>query len=242
MKKHGLMSLALCLAGAAQAQAQAQSQSQSQDLPLSVTVGAKAWSTQWTTFSYAPTGGGSRVLTQVVAKDKVVLLPVLSVRYKDFVGSISGYQSTRHQFSDGSSNSRAEFDANAGYLVLPGMAVTLGYKKVSQKGDYIYKPAGPVVGLSGAAPLGGALSLYGAFGLGRMKTAGSTDPRIVQFKADYRLSELGLAYNMAVGNMPKALAFTAGYRMQVLSSKDALGSQDGRDLTQGFTFGLVTTF
>ena len=236
MNKHGLMTLTLCLAGAAQAQ------SQSQDLPLSVSVGAKAWSTQWTTFSYAPTGGGSRVLTQVAAKDKVVLLPVLSVRYQDFVGSISGYQSTRHQLSDGSSNTRAEFDANVGYLVLPGVALTLGYKKVSQKGDFSYTPAGPVAGLSGAAPLGGAFSLYGAFGWGRMKTPSSTDPRIVQFDADYRLSEVGLAYNMAVGRLPKALAFTAGYRMQVLTSKDALGSQDGRDLTQGFTFGLVATF
>ena len=78
--------------------------------------------------------------------------------------------------------------------------------------------------------------------MGRLKTPTSTDPRIVQFDADYRLTEVGLAYNAALGGMPRALALTAGYRMQVLTSKNALGSQDGRDLTQGFTVGVVVTF
>jgi len=213
---------------------------QAQDTGLGVAVGVKAWSTQWTTFSYATDGAGDQVLTQVAAKDKVVLVPLLSVRWRDFVASLSGYRPTDYRFLDGSTNSRKEFDANVGYFVTPGVAVTLGYKRVGQKGATDnYELGGPVIGLSATAPISGPLALYGAFGLGRLK---DTSASTVKFDADYRLSEVGLAYNIGLDNLPKSLSFTLGYRTQVLSSKEALGSQDGRDLTQGLTIGLVATF
>jgi opacity protein-like surface antigen len=229
---------ALGLAGSAQAQ----------DAKFSISVGAKAWSTQWTTFGYysaLPGATTADVVTQVPAKDKVVLLPLLSVRYRDLVAAITAYQSTDHDLSDGTRNARSEFDASLGYFVLPGVAVTLGYKKVSQRdlaGQYRYEPAGPVLGLNATAPVGGAFSVYGGLGLGKLKTSSSNDPRDVQFKADYRLTEVGLAYTLGTERVVKALSFTAGYRTQVLSSKEALGSQDGRDLTQGLTLGLIATF
>jgi hypothetical protein len=221
--------LALGLAGWVQAQ------------ELSVSVGAKAWRTQWTTFGYDINDNNQTVLIQVAAKDKTVLIPLLSARYGDFVGSISGYRPTDYSFVDGSGgNTRKELDANVGYFVMPGLALTLGYKKVGQRaGSDNYELGGLVAGLSATAPLGPSIGLYGSFGIGRMKDTGAST---VKFDADYRLSEVGLAYSLPMDGRPKALSFTVGYRTQVLSSKEALGAQDGRDLTQGLTFGLVATF
>lgn len=236
MGKHRLVALALGLAGAAQAQ----------DSTFGVSLGLKAWNTEWTTFGNDTNDAGDPVITQVPARDKVVVLPLLSLRYGDFMASFSGYLPTEHRFLDGSSNVRKEFDAHAGYFVLPGLAVTLGYKQLAQTGDFVYRPRGPVLGLSATAPLAGGFTLYGAFGVGWLKTPAPRDKRDVEFDADYRLTELGLAYNLPVDRFAKALTFTLGYRTQVLSSKDALqtdgGRQDARDLTQGLTVGLVASF
>jgi hypothetical protein len=138
---------------------------------------------------------------------------------------------------------------NFGYAVTPGVTVTLGYKKLTQigrdpGGDYLYRPAGPVVGVSAYAPLGGLLSLYGSLGLGHMKTPGDDRPedRKVKFEADYRLAELGLAYTPNAEGFLGRWTFTGGYRIQVLDSEDALDALDGRDTTQGFTLGAVATF
>lgn len=230
MKNNGLVMLALCCAGVVQAQ----------ESGLSVSAGVKVWNTEWTTFGYDTNGAGEQVITQVPAKDKVIFVPLLSLRYRDFLASISGYRPTDYEFVGGGSNSRKELDVNLGYFVLPGVAVSLGYKKVGQKGDSDnYELAGLVAGLSATAALGNSFSLYGSLGLGRMKdTAAST----VKFDADYRLTEVGLAYSLATDRLAKALTFTVGYRTQVLSSKEALGAQDGRDLTQGLTLGFVATF
>lgn len=232
MKQHAtvIATLAFGLAGAAQAQ----------EADFGLSVGLKAWNTQWTTFSYDTNGGGQQVVTQVPAKDKTVLIPQLSARYRSVVASVSRYQPTDHDFVAGGSNRRKELDVNVGYLVTPAVAVTLGYKKVGQSdGTDNYELAGAVLGASATAPLGGGFALYGSFGFGRMKdTAAST----VKFDADYRLTELGLAYNLPLDRWLKALTFTAGWRTQVLSSKEALGEQDGRDLTQGLAFAVLASF
>jgi hypothetical protein len=233
MNKNWSVVLALCGAGLAQAQ----------ESGLSVSVGARAWYTEWTTFSYFAPQNVNLALTQVSATNKLVLVPVVSVRYGDFVGSFSAVPSTRFSFADGGSGTRREFDANVGYALMPGLAVTLGYKKVSQRdGASRYEPGGPVAGLSANAQLDGPFSVYGALGLGRLKTPTSDDPNVVQFKADYRLTELGLAYGLNADRPLRRWTFTTGYRIQVMSSKEAFGSQDGRDTTQGFTFGAVATF
>ena len=139
----------------------------------------------------------------------------------------------------GSTNRRNEFDLNVGWLFAPGVAATVGYKRVGQKaGDFDYQLGGPTIGLSATAPLQGAFSLYGTLGLGRMKKAAGN----VDFDADYQLSEVGLAYNLGLSGIPRGLTFTLGYRIQVLNSKDALPGQDARDLTQGFAFGLLAVF
>ena len=209
-----------------------------QESPLGISVGLKAWSTQWTTWGYADVVGGGRVITEALTNDKTVLVPMLSVRWRDFIGSVSAIGSTTYSYPDGDTVSRKEHDVNLGYFIAPGVAATLGYKSLAQwAGPNNFKLAGPTVGLSANAPLSGAFSLYGALGLGRMKPKGNVD-----LDADYQLSEVGAAYNVAMGGIPKSLTFTVGYRTQVLKSKEALPGQDARDLTQGFTFGLVAAF
>jgi hypothetical protein len=230
MTKNLLLAFVLCFAGMAQAQ----------ESNLSVSVGVRAWNTQWDTFTYRVIGVGNQVVIQAPADEKLVLVPLMSVRYGDFVGSLSMYPSTDHRFFDGEVRTRKEFDVNLGYYVSPGVAVTLGYKKLEQKGSNdTYELSGPVAGVNGTAPLGGDFALYGAFGFGSMK---STSASTVKFDADYRLSELGVAYTLATPSISKALTFTLGYRTQVISSKDAAVGQDGRDLTQGLTLGVIATF
>lgn len=229
MKKTVLAAAALLASGLTHAQSAGPS----------VSVGLRAWQAQWDTFSYTLDQNGDSVVIQVPAKDKLVLLPVLSVRWRDFTGSLSLYPSTEHEMLGGRRDQRKEFDVNVGYAVTPGVALTLGYKKVEQRGSLLYALDGPVAGISGTAPLGQGWSLYGSLGMGWMKSTGSSD---VKFDADYRLSEVGAAYTIPAGTFIKAVTLTAGYRTQVLTSKDALPGQDGRDLTQGFTFGAIATF
>lgn len=152
-----------------------------------------------------------------------------------------------HHFNDGSSNRRQETDFNFAWLVTPGLALSAGYKRISQVEAYRYRPAGPVLGASASAPLTGTLALYGNLGLGRLKTPGQgADGQEVVFDADYQLTEVGLSWALPVDRFVSALNLTVGYRMQVLVSKQAgsgaqLGS-DARDLTQGFVLGLTTRF
>jgi hypothetical protein len=222
-----LAALGLCIAGAAHAQAS----------NLDVSVGLKAWATQWTTWGY---DANNTAITQVPAKDKIVLIPQLSARYGDFVGSMSGFQPTTFELEDGSRNKRKEFDANLGWLFTQGVAGTIGYKRTGQSADGSnYDVHGPTIGLSATAPIRNGFSLYGNFGYGRLKSASGSN---VKFDADYQLSELGLAYGMGLGGVPRAITFTLGYRIQVLTSKEALGSQDARDLTQGITLGPLAVF
>lgn len=215
-----------------------------QDNGLSVSVGARAWYMEWTTFSYVVDENGDNVaLSQVSANEKFVLVPLLSLRYGRFLASASMVPSTRFHFVDGGSGERREWDLNLGYAVLPGLNLSLGYKSVSQRdGDVRYEPAGPVFGISGSAPLSGGFSLYGSFGAGRLKTPQSGGDDVVKFKTSYRLTELGVAYALAGAQVWPRWTLTAGYRIQVMSSKEAFGSQDGRDTTQGLSFGAVASF
>lgn len=231
MTKNWLIALVLCFAGIAQAQ----------ESNLSVTLGVRAWNAQWDTFSYQDTGGGNFVITQTPADEKFVLVPLLSVRYGAFVGHLSMYPSTDHHFINaGGSGTRKELDVNVGYFVAPGVVATLGYKRIerSDSGNR-FSLNGPVAGVSLTASLGGDFALYGNVVLGRLKTRSGD---LIQFDVDYRLSEVGVAYAVTPPSIAKALTFTVGYRSQVLSAKDAVQGQDGRDLTQGLTLGVLATF
>lgn len=218
-------------------------QTLAQDSDVSVSVGVRAWSTQWTTFDYITDPNNPKVnlgLNQSTASNKLVLMPSVSVRYGDFSGSVSAMPSTGFSFVTDSSAARQEFDINLGYDLLPGLRPTLGYKKVSQSGNAgRYRPSGPVVGVGANAPLADTWSLYGSLGIGWLKTPAGDE---INFKTDYRLTEVGLAYTLGGTQIPRRWVFTAGYRSQVMGSKNAFQAQDGRDTTQGFTLGVIATF
>jgi hypothetical protein len=228
--------LALCSAHTALAQ----------DAGVTVTVGARAWYTEWTTFGYVGDPGAESTLTEVSANEQLAVIPVLSVRYGKFMGSVSGTPSTNFSFNDGTKGEREEFDIHVGYFVMRGVALTLGYKKVQQSsGTLRYRPSGPVIGVNASAPIQGAWSLYGNLSVGLLETPAGDE---VDFTAAYRLTEVGLAYTLDGKRQPKHWTFTAGYRMQVMNSKDAIiiaqtdTAQDGLDTTQGFTLGVIATF
>jgi hypothetical protein len=214
---------------------------------LSVSLGARAWYTEWTTFSYFVDEhtGENVALTQVSADDELAIIPLVSARYRNFMGSITAIPSTEFSFSDGSTGKREEFDATVGYFVMPGVALTLGYKKVQQSGNAgRYRPSGPMIGIAANAPLRGAWSVYGNLGLGRLKTPSGDK---IDFEMKYRITELGLAYSLNGERLPRQWTLTAGYRMQVMNSIDGFVTeagvtQDGLDTTQGFTLGLLATF
>ncbi len=224
-----------------------------QDGGLTIAVGLKAWYADWTTWFVEQDRDNVDFLTQEPAKAKLISVPQLSVRYKDFVASVSTAVKSKHEFPSPVGTSRferTELDVNFGYYVTPGLAATVGYKRFTQTGAItgveIYEVAGPTIGLSGSASLAGAFSMYGALGLGQLKLTGTSD-----LSARYSLSEVGLAYGMPVGRLLKAVSLTAGYRMQVITARgvvltDSVGQnpvkQDARDLTQGFTFGIVGVF
>ncbi|HKU13576.1 MAG TPA: hypothetical protein VJQ52_04220 [Steroidobacteraceae bacterium] len=232
MNRKWLILFALCSTGTALA---------AEEPGVVISVGARAWYTQWTTFSYFVDEATQQnlALTQVSADDKLAVMPLVSVRYDKWLASASALPSTDFTFPNGK-GTREELDVNVGYFVVPSLAVTLGYKHVSQSdGPNRYRPAGPVLGLSANAPLAGLWSMYGSLGAGWLKTPGGD---AIDFEADYRLAELGLAYALDGNSMPRRWTFTGGYRIQVVSSHDAFDSQDGRDTTQGFTLGVMASF
>lgn len=218
---------------------------QAQESPFSVTLGVRAWYTQWDTFSYRPDGVpvDQQVIVQSPAKSRFVLIPVLSMRYGDFVSTLSVFPSTTYDFvlEDEVDGKRKEFDINVGYYIAPGVALTLGYKQFEQSNaetGFRYRLTGPVIGANATAPLGNNFALYASFALGRLKPTSSD----VDLDADYKLGEVGVVYSLATPGVTKAVSFTAGYRTQVLNSKEAKAGQDARDLTDGVTLGVLVTF
>ncbi len=206
---------------------------------FSVGAGLRLWQMDWTTFSYAPSGGGE-VLTQSLARSQSVWIPIVSARYGNWLASVSGYGSTDFSFLSGERGSRSEFDLNVGWYPLPTLALTVGTKRVVQRGSSgSYEPRGLVFGLSASAPLGAALSMYGNLGAGSFSTPAGNP---IDFDAVYRLTEVGLGYAMGPVPLVQSMTLTAGWRMQTLRSKRALGDQDGRDITEGLTLGVLVRF
>lgn len=215
---------------------------QAQDDGLRVSVGARVWVAQWTTFSY--TGGNPNNIIQSPAETSTVLMPVVSLRWRDWVASASWMPEKTVRFADGDSGNRSERDVNVGYTVMPGLTLTAGWKRIEQSNankTVRYTPRGLVLGASATAPLSGELALYGSLGFGNFNTPAGI-PGQVEFKSSYRVTEVGLAHGWATNGWPRRWVATAGYRTQVLNSRDALPGKNGLDTTQGFTVGVLAQF
>jgi len=109
-------------------------------------VGLKLWRNEWTI-----PGFGSHQAPEYHSGAELVMIPVLSARYKNWMVSGSYFPKTDYSFnSSGTVNfnqptfpgvqidsarvngERSEFDINVGYYVLPSLIVTLGYKNIDR--------------------------------------------------------------------------------------------------------------
>jgi hypothetical protein len=256
-------------AGLGHLSAQAQQAQQATDAALwpedlTVVLGAKMWSHHWTSWSVSNAAynlASRQLIVPQESSDSVALIPQLTVLYKDVTASMSAMASTKYkmkeQWASGSTDStRSEFDLNAGYVLTPGLTASVGYKKLNQNFGGKFSWAGPTVGLSGSAPLGHGLSVYGALGLGALnaKLPNADAAGQTSLKAGYVLSEAGLAYALQDWHPPlaRSLVFTAGYRSQTMTTRNytlldtnlpnKTSKQDVRDATQGLTLSAVLAF
>jgi hypothetical protein len=225
-----------------------------------LTGGVKLWATSWESWIVVPTvfNKASRDVVETInSSTELAAIPQASVRYGNWLASASGLISTGYTFkpSWGSSlaASRYEIDGNVGYYVLPGLALTAGYKQIDQKFGGTYKWRGPTAGLSGTGGLGHGFSVYGAVGVGFMKGdlpfadgAGRT-----RLNASYFLGEAGIAYSFGnIGWLTRSLNVTLGYRSQTLTTKGydladtntspaTISRQDVHDTTHGATLSVI---
>jgi hypothetical protein len=196
-------------------------------------LGAKLWPNEWTSWDPVSTGHNTiRVVESIASNTHLAVIPQASVRYGNWLAAASYFANTDYSLGgrvdpatgtlSALTAARKEIDGNVGYYVLPGMALTLGYKQIEQNfGSNRYKWTGPTAGVAASAPLQGRLALYGTFAYGRLKLNASTpdDAGNDRFNADYLLGELGLSYNVSTPLQHLAFSLTAGYRAQIVSTR-----------------------
>jgi hypothetical protein len=239
---------------------------------LQMTVGAKVWANEWTSWTPIPGGGnaGVQVIESVAADTHVVAIPQASLRYENWLAAGSYFAKTNYSLG-GAVNagsglleslelSRREFDGNVGYYFFPSVAVTAGYKQIEQDfGIDHYQWTGPTVGLSGSAPINGSLGLYGTFAYGRltMKASATDVAKRDTYNADYLLGEFGASYGVATHAQRLSFTATLGYRVQIVSTRrydlstgltdvstgiPAFTSVDVHDITQGPALSILARF
>jgi hypothetical protein len=200
---------------------------------LQFTVGAKTWANEWTSWEPVGTGHNTiRVLESIAADTHWAVIPQASLRYQNWLVSASYFANTDYSLGGSIEPStgqltalkaaRKEVDGNVGYYLLPSLALTLGYKQITQNfGTNSYEWKGPTVGVAGGASLHGALALYDTFAYGRLRLTASApdDAGGNHFNADYILGELGLSYGINTPLSHLSFSVTAGYRAQFVGTR-----------------------
>lgn len=178
-----------------------------------------------------------------------------------------------HPLSPNGNIARREADASIGYVLSPNVVASIIYKwgKVSQGASIaaanLAGPAGAYqlngfgAGLTFSAPLSFGsdagkpprLRAYGSFAL----AAGHAQLTGVRYGIDYRISEIGLLYNLGSVGQAGTLTAKIGYRSQIVNEKgldegtysivppyNQIANQktDYRSTTDGFILGLTVTF
>jgi hypothetical protein len=274
-----LILLLALLAAAGPSVAEEQSTPIGKDVTLA--IGIKFWLHSWqsangsawsTVNNYSE---GTNVRTYV-SDANVAFIPSISLKIKDFfistsylgapeytfpeytdvfVSSVSGTQ-TAYTKTHKTTATRSESDTNIGWYVTPNLALTLGYKIVTQEitdkmscaplvcGTVVDKPTykGPTIGFIGSVPVGEGFGLYGnlAFGKLDMKYEGGT----TSYDTDYISTELGIGYK----GQGIPISFTLGYRFQSIEQKlpsyniGGAGTPISPDVTKGLTIGMNFIF
>jgi hypothetical protein len=229
-------------------------------------IGLKVWEAEWQTpFTSAP-GEGVHITT-MTSKAQAVIIPSLSMRFKDVFISAGYFNTTKFDFQKSTavvnfgppagftldtttvSAKRTEQDANIGYFIFRSVALTAGYKQISQKYHTIdsspglqdlvldseTKYTGPTFGLVASAPIGrGGFGLYDNFSYGQLKAQFVGDSQTDN--ATYISSELGFTYKAGVALL------SAGYKYQALDTTSHDSKLIAPDVTKGFIFGFNLVF
>lgn len=241
---------------------------------LNVFVGIRTWANRWdvpaTTTLIDPQTSLLRTKTRTELSDtKITTMPVLAIRYKDWLGSLTYFADTSYSTNNVLTKKvkRSEYDINLGYYILPSLLISLGYKhaefdRAADTPDSGYKIDGLLLGATATAPLSAKWSVYGnlAFGIARERTDAPLPNGDRNFDGEYRLSEVGLAYRFFQGaetGLVRSASLSIGYRAQnftvesfpeFISSPAAPGTpiavfkDDVSSDTSGFVLSLVASF
>jgi hypothetical protein len=230
-----------------------------------VTVAYKAWFNSWqSTYSTFPPQQAAN-LQSVTSSQTLAQIPAATVQFGSIFLTGGYFFSEKYAFPSftdvlnvggtpyvatiKSTATRTELDASIGFSFSRSLALTAGYKRVTQNyhtegtgagltGDTtdsrtVY--GGPIVGTTVQAALGAGFDLYENFAYGWMRAtpsnAGST--------AVYLSSESGLAFSVGLASV--FLAF----KYQVIDTKvtdPAFLGQKGSDVTKGPVLGALLRF
>lgn len=230
---------------------------------LYMSAGMKLWINTWQTNL---TGNSGKDWTQLTADPVVGIVPNLSLKYKQLLiaGSFMAtgdYQFPHQTFKNGTAvrneldvkGNRQEIDLNVGFYVVPQVALTMGYKGITEKfkvtssltgysENSVYLN-GVTFGITGSAPIGNGFSVYGS-GAGGPMFVTYTPASSYTDTALYEASELGFAWHA-----PRApLTATLGYKFQLIQT--SISSQNSvnfsglprTEVTRGLMLGLSYLF
>jgi opacity protein-like surface antigen len=185
------------------------------------TAGVRVWRTDWSTWGNLTTNDYQH------AELRYSVIPVVSVSYRNLFVSGSYQAPGTFKFKPNTTLSgtspfsgfefrRREYDLNFGYFIVPGLAVTAGWKNVRYEepgSTYRWTAKGPTIGASGNAPVADWVSLYGNIGYGRPKVDDLT--HFHSQRGKYLLTEFGFAFPLGPhANALTGAVLTAGYRYQ----------------------------
>jgi hypothetical protein len=222
---------------------------------LHVTISAKAWNESWSTWQYLNTNPANPpVGTTISSSDnKIAGIVGVTVRYRDFFVSGNYAPPTEFNFADtGETNKRSEGDLNFGYYLHPQIGVSLGYKQVKldygATGTSLWTHKFITLGINAAARMGesrffmyenGAFSLTGS--TSTTQDAAFTSAGLSKGTPTYRSLESGLGLSVTRG-----LILTMGYKFQQVELPYTWSgngvTENTRDTTNGFIFGMAYTF
>src|SRR5581483_654428 len=227
---------------------------------LYLNIGLKTWLASWqTTILSAPSISGAHV-NALTSDPTTVLIPSLSLRYKNVFVSGGYFASTNFKFPTSSelaslsppsgivlatqtvSVKRDEMDLNLGYSITSNFAVSIGYKTVRQR----YHTTETIEGLPDATAddttrisgptigASGTAPIGGGFNLYGNISYGLITEKTTEMseKGDYVSSELGIAYRF------HSLTISGGYKYQIISASTGdnipgFPKQSTLDVTRG---------
>lgn len=233
---------------------------------LNLVLGYNLWLNQWTTAIPHSAGANNANRAENVSITQggnAASNFTMTLRVKRFFTSL-GYLTTPNyafpRYIDATANnydwvaSRQEVDWNFGFMFVPQIGATMGYKGVTQKfGGKVNATTiatsktyynGVTFGILGSAPVGKGVSLYGNGAGGFMSVKYDPAPNTTTARNDtatYESAELGIAWKAP--NAPLSAKF--GYKFQKISTRldePNFRNQRAIDLTTGYILGLNLIF